>query len=235
MAKPIPFKKNEYGQIVYSGQCCVCGNMWFENEFNFPAKYTGERYLDGSPIEFSLKYLNYPVFCPYCNNVTTIETPISDVFGVRDKQNDDECKKILNSNEPKEVKMIKIAEYKYKNIPASEETHGIYFLNLYWYYDHIGDIIQRDEYANKFIASTKHNGISNIYTSQMREVYGSPCIVDENLILIDIYRRRGDFKSAYKMIDIASSKIINPDKHSGYKNYLELQRKYCDLEDTNKH
>ena len=233
--EPIKLLIDSNGKEITSGNCCVCGEKWDLNEYKPQQKKQIKRYLDGRPIDFKVTDINNVCYCKHCNNVTVFEYPFSDKCGVRDKYNNDEYKRILNSDEPIEVRRVKLAEYKFKN--TKDDNFVLSILHLYWYYDSINDIGQRNQYAQKLINLYERNIVYNIKVEPMclLKIDGAKFNLNLEMILIDVYRRMGYFEKAKELINTGRNKLFIKDDNIIQMKLFRLQFDLCEKQDINRY
>lgn len=235
MVEPMKLILDENDNVITIGKCCVCGEIWDLKEYPITEAKRVQRYLDGMPLNFSEKDMKHICYCKHCNNVTVYEYPFSDKNGVRDRCHDEQYKQILASDEPIEVRRIKLAEYKFKD--TKDDIMSLQFLYLYWYYDIIGNKEQMTEYANKIIA-LHARGISydiDVSTRCLLQIQGKRFKLDLDMIVIDMYRRQGNFDKAIELIHSRKERFYIKEDDMIQMKLLTLQQELCNKKDTGRY
>lgn len=230
MTEPINLKGTVEDNYLAEGKCCICGQNWTKkNCINIKNNYI-DRYLDGAPKENVLQYIEYPIFCTNCKNASSFESPVTDAFGTRDKYNENTYQEILNSDEPEVIKLWKLAEYRDRGYINYYHIYTKVFLWLYWYYDSINNIELREYYADKIIDAIENcNGTfgMKIITEERKGIILKKYMLDENLLLTELYRRKGDFKKALYYIENKEKQFGYPDKKSSLQEIICKQKELC--------
>lgn len=235
MVEPMKLILDENDSVITIGKCCVCGEIWDLKEYPITEAKRVQRYLDGMPLNFSEKDMKYICYCKHCNNVTIYEYPFSDKNGVRDRCHDEQYKQILASDEPIEVKRIKLAEYKFKD--TKDDIMTLQRLNLYWYYDTIGDKKQMYEYAEKLIKLHERKIYYSIKvnTRCLLQIPGERLFIDLDMVLIDIYRRQSNFDKAIELINDKRESLYIKDDDIIEMKWLALEQELCNKKDTGRY
>lgn len=235
MLEPIKMILDKDEKEITSGKCCVCGKEWNIEDYPRKSIKVKSRYLDGMPVDFSVQHMQSVNYCKYCNNVTVFERPFSDMYGVRDKCKEEGYIKILNSDEPIEIKRIKLAEYKFKDTVGNDFIMPI--IQLYWYYDKINDIKQRDCYGDKLISFFNNNKdyIIKIKAHQLSAIKAESFNLYLHMILIDIYRRRRNFQKAIDLIKYGKELMYIKDEDIIEMKYYNYQLNLCNIKDSRRY